>query len=130
MVYVSPVKQAIIFHAQKELESPLMLVLLSLKLSYKFKTWLHQRWFVVLAYSEICSSIPSSSDIYSCIFMVYSDGVESRRKMRSNQNIHDPTWRHIIWNWEWFQGMCCRKIWGICACTVMQIFMSMYSLPE
>ena len=68
--------------------------LLSSKLSYKLKTWLHQTWFVVLAYSEICWSIPSSSCTPSCISMVYSDGAESGRKMRSNQNVHE-SWSYL-----------------------------------
>ena len=114
---------------RKELGSPLMLVLLSLKLSYKLKTWLHQGWFVVLAHSEICWTIPSSSGTHSCISMVYSDGAESGRKTRSNQNVHESwsylksresqtfacwphpsLWAimHMILIWEWFWGMCRR----------------------
>ena len=107
---------------------PSVLVLLSLKLSCKPKTWLHQGWPVVLARAEICWSIPSSSGAHSCIFMVYSDGAESGRKMRSNQNVHESwsylksresqtfaCWPHpslwaimyMILIWEWFRGMCC-----------------------
>ena len=124
-----------------------MLVLLSLKLSYKLKTWLHQGWFVVLAHSEICWSIPSSSGTHSCISMVYSDGAESGRKIRSNQNVHESwsylksresqtfvcwphpsLWAimHMILIWEWFRGMCCenhsndlQKILGTGARTIM-----------
>ena len=75
-------------------------------------------------------NIPSSSDTHSCIFVVYSDGAESGRKMRSHQNVHESwsylksqasrtfacwphpslwTIIHMIWNWEWFWGMCCRN---------------------
>ena len=121
-------KREITCRAQEELGSLLMLVILSSKLSYKLKTWLHQGWFVVLAHSEICWSIPSSSGAHSCIFMVYSDGTESGRKMRSNQNVHESwsylksresqtfacwphpsLWAimHMILIWEWFRGMCC-----------------------
>jgi len=74
--------------------SPLMLVFLSSKLSYKLKTWLHQGWFVGLAHSEICWSIPSSSGTHSCIFVVYSDGAESGRKTRSNRNVHE-SWSYL-----------------------------------
>ena len=130
---------------------PSVLVLLSSKLSYKLKTWLHQGWFVVLAHSEICWSILISFGTHSCISMVYSDSTEYRRKMRSNQNVyeswsylklqasqtfgcwpHQSLWTiiHMIWNWKWFWGMCCRKIWGIGACTVIQIFRSMYLIAD
>jgi len=97
MVYVSQVKQAIICRAQKELGSLLMLVLLSSELSYKLKTWLHQGWFVVLAHSEICWSIPSSSGTHSCIFMVYSDGAESRRRgvIKMSMKVN-PTWSCML----------------------------------
>ena len=107
---------------------PSVLVLLSSKLSCKLKTWLHQGWPVVLSHLEIHWSIPSSSGTHSCIFVVYSDGAESRRKMRSNQNFHESwsylkpresqtfafwphpsLWAimHMILIWEWFRGMCC-----------------------
>ena len=118
MVYVSQVKRAIICRAQWEvhlylmnksnMRRPSVLVLLSSKLSCKPKTWLHQGWPVVLAHLEICSSIPSSSGTHSCIFMVYSDGAESRRKMRSHQNVHE-SWSYLksresqtfaCWPWE------------------------------
>ena len=88
LVYISQVKQVIIYYTQKELQSPLILVLLSLKLLYKLKTWIHQRWFIILAYSEIYWSIPSLSSIHSYISRVYYNGTESGRKMRSNQNVY------------------------------------------
>ena len=106
---------------------PSVLVLLSSKLSYRPNIWLHPGWPVVLAHSEICWSIPSSSGAHSCMFVVYSDGTESARKTRSNQNVHESwsclksreiqtfacwphssLWAimHMILIWEWFRWMC------------------------